>query len=450
MNVYYPFNESEIDFLGENLFFGCLNEYDYSVSHGLSSNKFIKWSSHLIRKFKNDWCYQLLYVNDSIIWDYNLVKSTEEITSSKDKLHLFFNPSFKFSRSFFDEMLIDVSHRHFSSASSFDWNLSFIDENIDLIEWNTFSGNDSVPWTESLIIKFKDKIEWNRLIQNKKIYWTLKLVNEVIPKEYIFSKRIVEVIPISMDGDFDVYDEGVKFGIDTKISNHIFESLKASFLKIDTWYGISANAKINWTENFIDEYFDKWDWELLSYNPSLPWSEKLIDKYFYYWNWNQISGNQGIIWNEKMIEKYGNKLRWATVEENKDDIEYTYYGIDNSPNLYISKEFILSYVHNWNWKYLTRNIKVEIDKDLLPYVSISGFNPNEACFRKIWNINFAHLVGSDNILMIYKYLDAYDKYLEHLEYEYQLECAREMEKEVSSVKVMNKDNCDSQCEDLPF
>ena len=41
----------------------------------------------------------------------------------------------------------------------------------------------------------------------------------------------------------------------------------------------SSNTNLNWTEDFIDRYSDKWDWYALSKNIGIRWSENLIKKY---------------------------------------------------------------------------------------------------------------------------------------------------------------------------
>jgi hypothetical protein len=167
-----------------------------------------------------------------------------------------------------------------------------------------------LPWTEKLINKLKPSWRaaerekrsftvspWSGLSENTGIPWTKKFISNNLP------------IPLIRPYGFN-------------------------------WSGLSRNESLPWEQNLIDDYSNKWDWELLScncgvgftldqlkkyddkikwqvgkldyksiaLNSSLPWSEELIDKYDDKWHWFGLSMNTGIPWNDLIIDKYLDKL----------------------------------------------------------------------------------------------------------------------------------------------
>jgi hypothetical protein len=70
------------------------------------------------------------------------------------------------------------------------------------------------------------------------------------------------------------------------------------------WTGLSARARMPWSEDMIEQYKARWDWKALSDNTALPWSAELIQRYATKWDWCALSRNFGIPWDEAMIEQF--------------------------------------------------------------------------------------------------------------------------------------------------
>jgi hypothetical protein len=98
-----------------------------------------------------------------------------------------------------------------------------------------------------------------------------------------------------------------------------------------SWYNLSGNPALPWTESLIEKYQDKWNWDAgekcLSANPALPWSKALIQRHLQRWAWcgldekrNGLSGNPGLPWSIELIETFVSHWHWgwrglAAVEE---------------------------------------------------------------------------------------------------------------------------------------
>lgn len=137
----------------------------------------------------------------------------------------------------------------------------------------------------------------------------------------------------------------------------------------------SSNTNLNWTEDFIDRYSDKWDWYALSKNigirwsenlikkyeekdfillcnfsdsEAITWTEKLIDKYIeeggeWYWDWQGLSRNPSLPWSLDFFNKYFDKWDWSG------------NGLSSNPNLSWTVDFIEKYHDRWDWPLLSEN-----------------------------------------------------------------------------------------------
>src|SRR5690606_19720070 len=68
----------------------------------------------------------------------------------------------------------------------------------------------------------------------------------------------------------------------------------------------------------IAKHFDKWDWTELSGNRYIEWSEELIDRYAdkWDWSWRGISLNHSIPWTQSLLKRYSDKLDWYALLDN--------------------------------------------------------------------------------------------------------------------------------------
>ena len=73
---------------------------------------------------------------------------------------------------------------------------------------------------------------------------------------------------------------------------------------------------IQWSEDILDKYIDKWDWYGLCQNNSLLWNEYLIEKYKELIDFEALSYNTGLQLTTKIIERYESKWDWNGISGN--------------------------------------------------------------------------------------------------------------------------------------
>ncbi|HEY9543014.1 hypothetical protein [Prevotella sp.] len=94
-------------------------------------------------------------------------------------------------------------------------------------------------WTETLLDKYQDRLDWSEVVENRNIQWTIPMVQK-------FKNRI-------------------------------------------DWKTFSCYADEKFlTEETLEVFKDKWDWNELSDNSSLPLTEELLEKFIDRWNWKEI------------------------------------------------------------------------------------------------------------------------------------------------------------------
>lgn len=110
--------------------------------------------------------------------------------------------------------------------------------------WKKLSGYFS--WTDSLLEEYHNKVDWQKVSENQRIQWTIPIVQK-------FKNRI----------DWKLF---------SRYANEKFlteDSLEAFKDKWD-WNELSGNLGLDLTEELLDKFIDKWDWK------------GIINPYFYY------------------------------------------------------------------------------------------------------------------------------------------------------------------------
>ena len=113
--------------------------------------------------------------------------------------------------------------------------------------------------------------------------------------------------------------------------------------RLDFDWGLPRNNAILFTPQIIEKYKDKWDWMTLTDNPNIPWSFELIEKFKNEWAWEtyEFAGNIGLSlnhylpWSEELIDKYIDKWFWGELSSN--------------PSLPWSLGLIRKYEDRWTW-----------------------------------------------------------------------------------------------------
>ena len=151
--------------------------------------------------------------------------------------------------------------------------------------WELLS-EDYEEWTEALLELYQDKLDWKLISENNEIIWNKSMLEK-------FKERI----------HWDVLSKKV------------------------------VNEQI--TDELLEIFKDKWDWEELSANWHLEFSLEVIDKFADYWDWeNLISHNCRVNpYDDDPIgfyEKFKNyipqhrlknsKLWWSIVDKRKEEL----------------------------------------------------------------------------------------------------------------------------------
>ena len=245
-----------------------------------------------------------------------------------------------------------------------------IDKHEKRIFWGNLSCNEKVKFTLDLIEKYP---QWETyvsdLARNKSVNWNLSLIkkyeNEINWKNTIddwlsalpWSNELIELYGDRLDWD--------------TFSRYEFFPWSEDFIykyssKFD-WENLSLNESIPWSEDFVEKYKYKLNWKYLSCNPNLPWTGDFIDKYMNDWNWKNLSENEGLPWSKEFFLKYKNHLDLHQMSRNKGikwDEDFfseflthkkVVWGWLSYCSLPWSLDLILKYQDKWDWNSLTRN-----------------------------------------------------------------------------------------------
>ena len=83
--------------------------------------------------------------------------------------------------------------------------------------------------------------------------------------------------------------------------------------------GLSSNHSLDWSEELLNEFSERWDWSSISnyiIGKDL-WTDTILDKYKDKIDWIGISWNHDIPWTAALIEKYQDKIDWKWFSRNR-------------------------------------------------------------------------------------------------------------------------------------
>lgn len=300
----------------------------------------------------------------------------------------------------------NINWEFLSSERNFDWNFENLETAKEYWDWTQICKNKFIIWNFTSIEHFKKYLDWSFVNVYKCLYWTEEQIDKY--SEYIFSAA------------------------KPTYGSHIETYCK----EIEHCGYFETNENVEWSEQLIDKYIDKWDWKYLSQNSSINFSSKQLEKYqnridwwwsfFEYgntnWNeeifdkfvrnetdWQKLVKNQFIEWNENLFEKY---------VKNDSVILCIFCEFANIPN-----ELIIKYQNKWNtkvsesgyhrrnsdgtrryttfnslWKYLFKNRNITWDDHLL-----------ESCLENIV-INEMYHIPSCNLIFSVNFINKYWNY----------------------------------------
>ena len=257
-------------------------------NYSLETNFNVKWTNSLIRKYES-------YLDlDSLIFNGSVVIDDEFVELFEDKIN------FK-SLSSLNSQRLKITP-------------TTIEKYIDRWDFSVLIKNSNIKLEFSLLEKIKDKIDWNYLIIRKDIFWC----NESIEKysNFIFGANN-EVERKKREGSFIDYQ-----GYCNRINHSgYFES----------------NENVEWTDNLIYKYADKWKWSILLRNPKIIISHELLEKVKHFIDWDSFFKYGNTDWTEGIIDKYLGNLSYDV------DIKLLYGNVNVKWDLQKFEKYVLKY-----------------------------------------------------------------------------------------------------------
>lgn len=94
-----------------------------------------------------------------------------------------------------------------------------------------------------------------------------------------------------------------------------------------------------WTEQLLEKYKDKIDWEEISSNNTMVWTASILEKFQARLDWDTLSrsSNESILTAE-LFERFKNKWNWSELSGNSDT--------------HLNYELIDRFIDCWDWKKL--------------------------------------------------------------------------------------------------
>lgn len=102
--------------------------------------------------------------------------------------------------------------------------------------------------------------------------------------------------------------------------------------------------------DFISQAVEEDAWKELS--GELAWSEQMLEKYQDKVDWEEVSDNSNIVWTASMLEKFKNRLDWKCLSRICDSYLYTADNLERFKNW-------------WDWAELSDNSSVPYSYELI-------------------------------------------------------------------------------------
>lgn len=144
--------------------------------------------------------------------------------------------------------------------------------------WKQLS--EEFKWSEPLLEKYQDKVDWNGISENTNIQWTVPMIQK-------FKNRI----------DWDKFSRHAEA---ETLTENVIDTFKDKW----NWNELSENNNLELTFDFLDKYADRLDWEEIinRWHCSL-YTEKGIEFYERYKDFIPASKLQNTsLWNEIVNE----------------------------------------------------------------------------------------------------------------------------------------------------
>ena len=95
------------------------------------------------------------------------------------------------------------------------------------------------------------------------------------------------------------------------LSNEFMQNIATE----EAWKELSSN--FSWSEAMLEKYQDKVNWDEVTENRNIRWTtsmtESNIETFKERWNWHELSNNSDVPFTEELLEKYADKWDWEQI-----------------------------------------------------------------------------------------------------------------------------------------
>lgn len=133
---------------------------------------------------------------------------------------------------------------------------------------------------------------------------------------------------------------------------------------------ITPQNEKRWSNDFMQQIMDEEAWKNLS--GDFPWSEQLLEKYQDKVDWNEVSDNDNMLWTASMLEKFKECIDWDALSRSchrciltADMLErfkeyWNWSELSDNGNLELDYELIDRFVDRWDWKVLIDRCEINL------------------------------------------------------------------------------------------
>ena len=291
ISIYYPFKKESL--------YKYKDQIDWN---NISENKSIKWDRSMLRFFSGFIDWEIFSSVSSVFNEPNIIEEFNDLIDWGGEEHL--------------------TGDTIASNEKLNWTTDFIKKYESKLNFHKLSLNTKLPWSEALIDKYYERWDFRLMSENEALPWSLSFFKKYFKLSDLM--RLFTSINESINGNYEIVEEYKKIigwsniCINTRLPWHEKDLLIRWKDQID-WSAIACNDKLFQTSGFFEKNMDKWmdgpkkKFKYLSNNKRLNWSVNFIDKYYDYWDWEFLSQNPVLPWNIDFIDYYASSIHWGKI-----------------------------------------------------------------------------------------------------------------------------------------
>jgi len=255
--------------------------------------EFIRWDGHLIREHLDKINWETLSMNPNVHLTFAEVVEWKHLIVWRKFVH---NKNVEWDKILATKWIdkhIFHSYIHYVypvGVDSWDWGLDtnphtafYFQNGTELNNFKGLSANQGIDWSKEFILGNANKIDWKVLCYNQSVDWDEELIDACV-------KHIR-------------WDE--------LSGNHGIKWKETSILKY------CNNLNLGTTQKYDETHGITFTIKGIDTNPNVMWTENLIQTFAKKWNWNFLLNNNGINWTKEVIEKNIDHVTKAVIPTNE-------------------------------------------------------------------------------------------------------------------------------------